>query len=96
MPAGALFNQPVPIGHTVAVHRMVSALASATGEGDLVGNWSWTVWLLIPVAVVLAVVTARTLGGGDDGEPTPPRGGGVGRYLERTGGTAATRTEEEH
>ena len=75
---------------------MVSALASATGDGDLVGNWSWTVWLLIPVAVLLAVVTARALGGGDDGEPTPQRGGGVSRYLERTGGAATTRTEEGH
>lgn len=91
-----MFNGRAPIGHTVAVHRMVSALASATDDGDLVGNWSWTVWLLIPVALLLAVVTALTLGGGDgDADPAPRRGGGVGRYLERADGAVPTRTDEE-
>jgi hypothetical protein len=56
-----------------------ATLAAATG--DLVGNWSWTVWLLIPAALVLAVITALCLG--PSGEP--PRSHstdrGVSRYL---------------
>jgi hypothetical protein len=52
--------------------------------GDLVGNWSWTVWLLVPVTLVLALLTALCLGSG--GEPSRARGGtgGVSRYLART------------
>ena len=51
--------------------------------GDLVGNWSWTVWLLIPLVVGLAVVTGLTLAS-DDGDDAPRAGGaerGVSRYL---------------
>ena len=40
-------------------------------EGDLTGNWSWTVWLLIPLVLVLAYVTARVVG--PHGEPPPDR-----------------------
>ena len=49
----------------------------------LVGNWSWTVWLLIPLALALAVVTATALGRGSSEESPPSaRGGrGVGRHL---------------
>ena len=52
--------------------------------GDLVGNWSWTVWLLVPVILVLALLTALCLGSG--GDPQRSRGGtgGVSRYLSRT------------
>jgi hypothetical protein len=52
--------------------------------GDLVGNWSWTVWLLVPAILVLALLTALCLGSG--GEPRRARGGtgGVSRYLART------------
>ena len=60
--------------------RSFAALAAA---GDLTGNWSWTVWLLIPLVLVLAYVTARCLG--PDG--TPPRTSssarGVSGYLDR-------------
>lgn len=51
--------------------------------GDLVGNWSWTVWLLIPLALLLAFVTSLVLG--TAGEPTDNdrREGGVTRYLAR-------------
>ena len=57
-----------------------SLLAAA---GDLTGNWSWTVWLLIPVVLILAYVTARCVG--RDGEPPRSRASrhGVSEYLDR-------------
>jgi hypothetical protein len=58
----------------------VTALVAASG--DLVGNWSWTVWLLIPLVLLLALVTSLVVG--PLGEPTPRAGGrGVSSYLER-------------
>ena len=62
-----------------------SVLAAA---GDLVGNWSWTVWLLIPIAVALALVTAMVLG--PLGEPGPEVDGerGVSRFLAQRSGSA--------
>ncbi|MGI9030589.1 MAG: hypothetical protein ACR2HP_11485 [Ilumatobacteraceae bacterium] len=64
---------------------LVNALAASTADGELAGNWSWTVWLLIPVVLVLAVLTARALGSADDDPAAaPPRGGGVDRFLART------------
>jgi hypothetical protein len=58
----------------------VTALVAASG--DLVGNWSWTVWLLIPLVIVLALVTALVVG--PLGEPPRRAGGrGVSNYLER-------------
>ena len=61
-----------------------SNVAVFAEAGDLVGNWSWSVWLLIPLVLVLALLTALVLGPG--GEPTRSRGqaGGVSRYLART------------
>lgn len=58
---------------------MASMLAS-----ELVGNWSWTVWLLGPLAVVLALVTAVAVGA--RGEPSRAGRGarGVSRYLAHT------------
>ena len=60
-----------------------SSFAALAAAGDLTGNWSWTVWLLIPLVLVLAYVTARCLG--PDG--TPPRTSssarGVSGYLDR-------------
>jgi hypothetical protein len=58
----------------------ISSLAAA---GDLTGNWSWTVWLLIPVVLLLAYVTARSVG--PDGEPPRSRASrhGVSEYLDR-------------
>lgn len=56
--------------------------------GDLVGNWSWTVWLLIPIVVGLALVTALVLG--PLGEPSREVDAerGVSRFL-------ADRTDRE-
>jgi hypothetical protein len=61
-------------------HSCFAALAAA---GDLTGNWSWTVWLLIPLALVLAYVTARCLG--PDGAPSRAHSSarGVSRYLDQ-------------
>jgi len=57
----------------------------------LVGNWSWTVWLLIPLALTLAVLTAAALGSGGQ-PPSAGRGGrGVGRHLASTAGEAEPR-----
>ena len=39
---------------------------------DLTGDWSWTVWLLIPLVVVLAYVTARCVGPSGDPAADPP------------------------
>jgi len=53
--------------------------------GDLVGNWSWTVWLLIPLVVVLAIITGLSLAPEEDDAP-PTTGGaerGVSRFLAR-------------
>jgi hypothetical protein len=65
-----------------------SILAVTAASGDLVGNWSWTVWLLIPLVLILAFVTARCVG--PLGEPPRRRSGerGVSNYLAR-------RTSEE-
>ena len=61
-----------------------SSVAVFAEAGDLVGNWSWSVWLLIPLVLALALLTAVVLGPG--GEPTRSRGqaGGVSRFLART------------
>ena len=40
--------------------RSIVALIAASD--DLAGNWSWTVWLLIPLVLILAFVTARCVG----------------------------------
>ena len=59
------------------------SFSSLAAAGDLTGNWSWTVWLLIPVVLLLAYITARCVG--RDGDP--PRGHasrhGVSQYLDR-------------
>jgi hypothetical protein len=64
-----------------------------TTAADLVGNWDWTVWLLIPVTAVFAVLTALILG--PLGEPTEAdrREGGVTRFLARRDTTTATTKE---
>lgn len=59
-----------------------AASAQAGGDspvGELAGNWSWTVWLLIP----LALVTALVLGPAGDPPGRPRREGGVARSLGR-------------
>jgi hypothetical protein len=61
--------------------QMVTTLVAAAG--DLVGDWSWTVWLLIPLVLVLALVTALVVG--PLGEPPRRQSGdrGVSNYLAR-------------
>jgi hypothetical protein len=63
----------------MAERAMAMMLASA---GDLSGGWSWTVWLLIPLVLLLGYVTARCVGPSGD----PPRSGrasrGVSHYLD--------------
>ncbi len=50
----------------------------------LVGNWSWTVWLLIPLALFLAALTALAVGPRGDPPAAGRSGRGVGRPLEAT------------
>jgi len=57
--------------------------ATIAAAGDLVGNWSWTVWLLVPLAIVLAVVTALALGPLGDPPRTRTGGRGVSKSLAR-------------
>ena len=60
-----------------------SPFAALAAVGDLTGNWSWTVWLLIPLVLALAYVTARCLG--PDGAPARAHSSarGVSRYLDQ-------------
>lgn len=60
-----------------------SSIATLAAVGDLSGNWSWTVWLLIPAVVLLALITALCVG--PHGEPprTERATRGVSQYLER-------------
>lgn len=66
-----------PVGHTGAVLLTITE----SMDGELAGNWSWTVWLLVPLALLLALITARCLGPGGEPSPTDRASGGVGRYL---------------
>jgi hypothetical protein len=53
-----------------------TAAAQDSGDspiGDLTGNWPWTVWLLIPLALVLALITAFALGATAEPEETSRR-----------------------
>ena len=63
------------------VERMIATVAT---EGDLTGGWSWTVWLLIPLVLVLAYVTARCVGPSGDPAPTRRSSRGVSHYLDTT------------
>src|SRR3954470_16721021 len=64
-------------------HMAAGSIWSSADAGGLAGNWSWTVWLLIPLVLVLAYVTARCVG--RDGDPPRARASrhGVGEYLDR-------------
>jgi hypothetical protein len=61
--------------------------------GDLVGNWSWTVWLLIPLALALAFLTALALGPMGEPRAEERRTGGVTRFLARRGTTTESSKE---
>jgi membrane protein implicated in regulation of membrane protease activity len=60
--------------------RMVATIAA---EGDLLGGWPWAVWLLIPLAILLAYVTARVVGPDGDPPPSSSTGRGVSEHLAR-------------
>ena len=70
-----------------------SAIVAAAG--DLTGNWSGTVWLLIPGVIILAVVTALAVGPLGEPERTQRRARGVGQYLERHAAAAAAAKEDD-
>ena len=74
-----------------AASSQVAVIASA---GDLVGNWSWTVWLLIPIVIGLALVTGLVLG--PLGEPDPEVDGerGVSRFLASRAGSGSGSDKE--
>ncbi len=58
---------------------IATALAAA---GDLTGNWSWTVWLLIPLVLLLAFVTACCVGPLGDPPRSRTASRGVSHYLD--------------
>jgi hypothetical protein len=58
-------------------------IATFAVEGDLTGGWSWTVWLLIPLGLILAYVTARDVGPDGGPPPTTSAGRGVAEHLAR-------------
>ena len=60
---------------------IATALAAA---GDLTGNWSWTVWLLIPLVLVLAFVTACCVGPLGDPPRSRNASRGVSHYLDES------------
>jgi hypothetical protein len=62
----------------------VLAAANPANVGDLTGNQPWYVWLLIPLALVLALVTSLALGSGSEPRRTSRRAGGVSRALRET------------
>ena len=64
--------------------EVTSAGTFAAAAGDLVGNWSWTVWLLIPLLLGLAVITSLTLGSLGEPERTTASRGGVSRFLAQS------------
>jgi hypothetical protein len=64
------------------VVALTAAGIVAAAAGDLVGNWSWTVWLLIPLILGLAVITSLTLGSLGEPERASARRGGVSRFLD--------------
>lgn len=60
-------------------------MSTVAVAATLAGNWSWTVWLLIPLVVVLAIVTSLVLGSGGEASRDERRQGGVSRYLAGRG-----------
>ena len=59
------------------------AAADPSTVGDLSGNLPWAVYLLIPLVVVLAIVTAVVLGSSGEVATERARSGGVSRTLRR-------------
>jgi hypothetical protein len=67
-----------------AMTNAVIAAADPSKVGDLAGNLPWAVYLLVPLAVVLGVVTAVVLGASGEAATERTRAGGVSRSLRRT------------
>lgn len=65
-----------------SIAMVAAPVLAATGE--LAGNWSWTVWLLIPAVLVLAYVTACCVGPGGDPPRVRQSSRGVSHYLDTT------------
>lgn len=63
--------------------RATMAVMAAAADGDLTGNWSWTMWLLIPLALLLAFVTARCAGPTGDPPRSTTSSRGVSAYLDQ-------------
>lgn len=59
------------------------AVAMLARAGDLTGNWDWPVLLLVPLALLLALVTAYALGRSADTRGARRRQGGTSRALAR-------------
>jgi membrane protein implicated in regulation of membrane protease activity len=62
--------------------RSIATVLAASA--DLSGNWSWTVWLLIPLVLLLAYVTARCVGPLGDPPRSRSASRGVSHYLDNT------------
>jgi hypothetical protein len=58
------------------------AIAMVLASPDLTGGWSWTVWLLIPLVLLLAYVTARCVGPSGDPPQSRRTSRGVSHYLD--------------
>ncbi len=59
------------------------AAAASDRAGDLTGNWDWPVLLLVPLALLLALLTALALGRTADARNARDREGGTSRALAR-------------
>ncbi|MGZ8734849.1 MAG: hypothetical protein ACXW1M_06645 [Acidimicrobiia bacterium] len=66
-----------------AAMNAVVAAADPSKVGDLSGNLPLAVYLLIPIAIVLAMVTALVLGASGEAATARRRAGGVSRTLRR-------------
>jgi hypothetical protein len=68
---------------TVTPTYAVVAAPDPSKVGDLSGNLPFAVYLLIPIALVLALLTALVLGGMGEAATARRRTGGVSRTLRR-------------
>lgn len=63
---------------------IVGIAAAASGEaGELVGGWDLTVLLLVPLALLLALITSLALGRASASAGARGRQGGTSRALAR-------------
>lgn len=71
----------------LAIASSVPALLATSNPanvGDLTGNMPWGVWLLIPLALVLALLTSLAMGSRAAPRPSTRRAGGVSRALRES------------